>query len=115
MSNKLNHQLIIDICDRLIEDAQEAFMSQEEKKNTFTFALKKYTSFFVNEALQKEIIAYLLSQEIRLYEDVSDENGEIISSEEKHSNIFEDIHISGNPDQIIHVAFSRSMMELLDD
>lgn len=115
----MNVKYIIDICDQLIEDAQTTLMNQTELTNKITFNLSKYSGYYDDDErtkkINKEIIDYLNLQEIRLYEDESDENGMIINSKEIYSKIFENITIESDNrnNSIINLFFSQAMIDLL--
>jgi len=114
-----NHEpSIVEICDSLIEDAQTILMNQTEFSKTITLNLSEYTGSHTDDdsigKINKEIINHLISQQIRLYEDVCDENGIITSSEEQFSPIFENVTLeSGNNKTNINLSFSKAMLDLL--
>jgi|GEM_PF-1048270 len=115
-----NHELpIAEICDSLIEDAQTIFMTQTEFSKTITLNLSEYTGLHTDDEntdkINKEIIKNLISQQIRLYEDVCDENGIITSSKEQFSPIFSDVTLeSGKKNKTnINLSFNKAMIDLL--
>ena len=108
---EIHQQSIVDICDKLIENAQTILMNQTEHSNEVTLVLNDYTD---EKASNEEIINYLTIQEIRLYEDECDENGMIVNSKEIFSRIFENIEIvSEHNTTYINLFFSQGMMNLL--
>jgi len=115
----LHKHSIVDVCDKIIEDAQTTLMNQTVYDNEITISLSDYTGYYCDdkdaELVNKEIIDYLISKEIRLYEDECDENGIIISSKEVTSKLFDNVTLlsSKNNNFSISLVFSKGMMDLL--
>jgi len=113
--NKHQHS-ISEICDSIIEVAQTLFVNQTELTEGITLNLSDYTVSYIDDettkAFNKEIIDYLMSQQIRLYEDSCDENGIITSSKEQYSNIFSSVTLSSDNTNI-NLHFSNAMIDLL--
>ena len=53
-----------------------------------------------------------MSQEIRFYEDVCDEDGIITGSKEHHSTIFANVTVASDKTNI-NLLFSKAMIDLL--
>lgn len=110
---------ISEICDSLIEDAQAKFVNQTEFSKTITSNLSEYTGLITDDEftrkINEEIMDNLISQQIRLYEDVCDENGIITSSKEEISPIFANVTLeSGNNNTTnINLSFNKAMLDLL--
>lgn len=109
---------ISEICDSLIEDAQAIFVNQTEFSKTITLNLSEYTGLITDDEITRkineEIMDNLISQQIRLYEDVCDENGIITSSKEENSPIFANVTLeSGNNKTNINLSFNKAMLDLL--
>ena len=115
-----NRELSIsEICDSLIEDAQTIFVNQTEFSEKITLNLSDYTGLITDDEITRkineEIMDNLIAQQIRLYEDVCDENGIITSSKEQFSPIFENVTLeSSNNNRInINLSFNKAMVDLL--
>ncbi len=100
-------EAIIEICDLIIEEAQTIFINLTEFTKPVIINLDKHTSS--TDEINK-IIDYLALQEIRIYEDESDEKGLITNSRELYSPIFSSITVDSNN---LNLSFSQAMIDLL--
>lgn len=115
-----NHELsIVEICDSLIEDAQNIFVNQTDFTKAITLNLSDYTGLRtddeVTNKINEEIMDTLMSQQIRLYEDICDENGIITSSKEYYSTLFANVTLASDNNNMtnINLLFSKAMIDLI--
>ncbi|MCH4888272.1 hypothetical protein EZV73_11845 [Acidaminobacter sp. JC074] len=107
-------ELIIEIGDQIIEDGQTILMNLGGVSNEVQVCLEEYKTKLSSDLIDK-IIAYLMSQEIKLYQDECDENGVITESREVWSKIYESVLVEMSDDHIftLKLIYSQEMMELL--
>lgn len=96
---------IIDLGDRLIEVAQSRLMELHQGQ-----VLIDLTTYAIDQSKVDQLLTYLRGQEIRLFEDVSDEEGMIVDSKESYTPIFNHVALSG---RTLELSFSQSMIDML--
>lgn len=115
-NDEITKEAIIDICERIIEEGQTKLMQQTKISNEITLNLSNYIDANADiRRVKKMVVSFLKEQEIRLYEEDSDEEGQITDSREKYVKIFKDVSLNESINYyiLIKLVYSDYMMDLL--
>lgn len=97
-----------EIGDAILEAGQNILLMQDEYTNIIRLNLKDFDEILIE--FVKEIMDYLLSHELRLFEDVCDEDGTIIDSYEQTVKTLEAVEFT---EEHIILTYKQAMLDLM--